>query len=224
MSQCWACRASFSQDSITRDGIISGRTQDIGGPYRIYTCPSCRKKNRIEKLANGANYCSPAKKIALVEWLFGWIEPLAPEDFLEIQRWHHQYGEERQAVFEATGDQRYSRSLWGRIARWFKPIWPRASADDDTSNAARQDAAHQDGARGSHPPAPSRPSLPHPYRLLGLPSDATDHQIRDRFKQLVRANHPDKLPHADPDQIEAASRRLQELIQAFEELQKKGAV
>jgi hypothetical protein len=224
MIQCWACRAPLAADQITRDGIIRGRTEDSGGPYRIYNCPSCRKQNRIEKLTNGATYCSPAKEISLIDWLFGWIEPLAPEDFLEIQRWHHQYGDERRAVFEGDGDQRYSHSLWSRIGQWLKWIRPPDSAGSDSPDKEVPDGTEQDPAIGARHQNPSREALPHPYRILELPVNATAEQIRGRFKQLIRAHHPDKLQHADPAQVEQASRKLQHLIEAFDELKKKGEV
>ena len=66
--------------------------------------------------------------------------------------------------------------------------------------------------------------LPHPYRILGLPADADSEQIRSRFRELVKTHHPDKLHHSDPDQVEQASRKLQELIRAYEDLEKGGQV
>jgi DnaJ-domain-containing protein 1 len=57
-----------------------------------------------------------------------------------------------------------------------------------------------------------------------LPAQATSEQIRNRFRELVKKTHPDKLHDANPEQIETASRRLQQLIRSYEELKKRGQV
>ncbi len=72
--------------------------------------------------------------------------------------------------------------------------------------------------------SPTSTPLPHPYRILGLPAEATSEQIRNRFRELVKKTHPDKLHAANPEQIETASRRLQQLILSYEELKKRGQV
>lgn len=218
MTQCWDCRSTLSSNTIERDGFLVGRAADAGGPYRIYACPSCRKENRIEKLPDGRFYSSPAKEIGLVDWLFGWIEPLAPEDFLKIQNWHHQFGAERRAMFESLGDQRYSGSVLQRfLGRLNQRRRKEPAETPEGERPFDQDT--------TTPPEPTGPAtLPHPYRILGLPSDADPEQIRARFRELVKAHHPDKIQDADRDQVEAASRRLQKLIRAYEDLERTGRV
>jgi DnaJ-class molecular chaperone len=105
-----------------------------------------------------------------------------------------------------------------------KRIRPLDSAGSDSQDKEVPDATEQDPTMGARHQDTSREALPHPYRILELPVDATAEQIRVRFKQLIRANHPDKLQHADPAQVDEASRKLQHLIEAFEELKKKGEV
>ncbi|HIC23461.1 MAG TPA: J domain-containing protein [Planctomycetes bacterium] len=215
MLHCWACRSALTSKRAKRDGFLRGRSSESGGPYLVYSCPSCRKENRIEQLPDGNFYSSPAKEIGLVDWLFGWIEPLAPEDFLEIQSWHHKHSLERRAIFEGLGDQRYSGALWRRLlGRWI----PRRRTD-------HRDPEIEQERSGTDRPSMSRNiPLPHPYRILGLPADADSEQIRSRFRELVKTHHPDKLHHSDPDQVEQASRKLQELIRAYEDLEKGGQV
>ena len=151
----------------------------------------------------------------MVDWLFGWIEPLAPEDFLEIHNWHHQYGSKRRAIFEGLGDRRYSGSLWRQIFG----SWIGKKRKDQHETQDSQKGAGADSTDRSRPA-----SLPHPYRILGLPADANSEQIRARFRELVKAHHPDKIQDANPAEVEEASRRLQKLIRAYEDLEKTGRV
>ncbi|MAW76349.1 MAG: DnaJ domain-containing protein [Planctomycetota bacterium] len=215
MLHCWACRSVLSNKQVQRDGFLAGRSTQSGGPFRVYSCPSCRKENRIEKLPDGNYYSSPAKEIGLVDWLFGWIEPLAPEDFLEIQSWHHQYDGERRAVFEGLGDRRYSGSLWRRLLG--RLVGKKKKEKPATPNFEKEPGSDSPALPGTAP-------LPHPYRILGLPAGANSEQIRARFRELVKAHHPDKIQDADPDQVEKASRRLQDLIRAYEDLERGGRV
>jgi DnaJ-class molecular chaperone len=105
-----------------------------------------------------------------------------------------------------------------------KWIRPPASAGSDSPDKEVPVGTEQGPAIGARLKDPSGEALPHPYRVLELPVDATAEQIRARFQQLIRANHPDKLQHADPAQVEQASRKLQHLIEAFDDLKKKGEV
>jgi curved DNA-binding protein CbpA len=50
------------------------------------------------------------------------------------------------------------------------------------------------------------------YEVLGVPRTATQDQIRDRFRQLARENHPDRFSGA---QREDAERKFQELTAAL---------
>jgi curved DNA-binding protein CbpA len=50
------------------------------------------------------------------------------------------------------------------------------------------------------------------YDVLGVKSSATDREIRDRFRQLARANHPDRYTGADKADAE---RKFQTLTEAL---------
>ncbi len=210
MLRCWSCRASLAPDHVIRDGLLRGRDPQSGGPYRIYNCPHCRKENRIEEIGESVLYSSPAKEIHILDWLFGWIEPLAPEDFVEIQEWHHRFGSERQAIFEAKGDHRYSGSWW---SRWLKQIRTHTKLGDidSTAGGGSTNTPRQEKSAKDLP-------APHPYRILGLDQDASEEQIRARFRDLVRTHHPDKITATDPQEVEKASRRLQQLLDAYHKL------
>lgn len=50
------------------------------------------------------------------------------------------------------------------------------------------------------------------YAVLGVPQDASDEEIRRRFRALVRERHPDRFPEGEKQEAEAA---FQELTEAF---------
>ena len=93
------------------------------------------------------------------------------------------------------GDRRYTRSWWRRFLTTLDPRQKR--------NKKAADPGQRPGRETEDPPAPT--PLPHPYRILGFPAEATSEQIRNRFRELVKTTHPDKLHDANPEQIEAAT-------------------
>ncbi|HEX4954396.1 MAG TPA: DnaJ domain-containing protein [Thermoanaerobaculia bacterium] len=50
------------------------------------------------------------------------------------------------------------------------------------------------------------------YDILGLPQNATEEQIRSRFRELARVRHPDRFQGAEKDRAE---REFQELTEAL---------
>ena len=50
------------------------------------------------------------------------------------------------------------------------------------------------------------------YTILGVPSNATTNQIRERFLQLAREQHPDRYTAEEKDEAEA---QFQEVTQAY---------
>ena len=55
------------------------------------------------------------------------------------------------------------------------------------------------------------------YRILDLSPDATQQQIKDRYRQLVRIFHPDRYPK--PEDKIYAEQKLQEINKAYEAIQ-----
>lgn len=216
---------------MLRDAIIRGRERARGGPFRVYRCPRCLKESMIEEVGKGRMFASPAKEISLLDYLFGWIEPLAPEDFLRIVEWQSENAEERRRFFEEGGDHRYSlgwlRRLLGRLRPRRRPgaaggpgTHRRAggrAAPRPSPAAKRSPRTEEPTASGSRP-ARTRPrGVPHPYRILGLGPDATDAEIRVAFRALARRWHPDK--QRDPARVEEATRRWNELLRAYESIE-----
>ncbi|GLZ27891.1 hypothetical protein Lesp02_00810 [Lentzea sp. NBRC 105346] len=65
-------------------------------------------------------------------------------------------------------------------------------------------------------PAHRDPSSPDPYRVLGVPRDATPAQIRAAYRALLLTLHPDT--HAEP----ADPARLAQVVAAHAELRDAG--
>lgn len=224
--RCWYCRAKLNPEWVQRDGLLRGRDESEGGPYRVYPCPSCRRENRIEAVGEGKFYASPAKDLGLVDWLVGWIEPLAPDDFLELQEWQQKFGEERRLIFERAGSVIYSGLRW---RQWLsrRPSIELHEEESSTEEKARL----RDQPRAGEIPTNQKRSelgkglpLDHPLKILGLHRNASATEIRRKFRDLVKRYHPDKHRSLDDSQIELASRKLKQLIDAYEKLENDGKV
>jgi len=212
--RCWACRHPFIAAEIRRDGIIRGRKLQDGGPWRNYRCHRCQRWCCAEELPDGGIYISPEKDIGILDYLFGWIEPLAPDDFLLLLRWNQDHAGERRQIFETRRDYRYSggrlaraiRRLFGGRHRRHVPDGQQPGSDRKESSTPGKSSAREG-------------TIPHPYLVLGISIDASGEEVRAAFKDLVRKYHPDKQHGAGAESMESATRRLKELIKAYEELE-----
>ncbi len=230
--RCWGCAGPIREKAVDGNSILRGREPARGGPYRLYRCPRCLRENKIEKNGRGRTFASPPKEISLFDYLFGWIDTLAAEDYLSILEWQELRGEARRTFFEAGGDRRYSGGLLRRLLRRAATLTRagsrRPSARLGAPETARQETARQETARPGEPPTGPTPDeppvpvprgIPHPYRILGVSPDADDDEIRAAFRELARRWHPDK--QRDPEQVEEATRRWKELMRAYEVVSKK---
>lgn len=58
------------------------------------------------------------------------------------------------------------------------------------------------------------------YRVLGLTPDATDEEVRRAYRKLVVEHHPDRVAHLGDDVKEAATKKLQQITEAKELIDK----
>ena len=59
-----------------------------------------------------------------------------------------------------------------------------------------------------------------PYKVLGVPTNATESQIKEAYRELAKKYHPDKYinnPLAD-----LAAEKMREINEAYDALMKKG--
>ncbi len=57
-----------------------------------------------------------------------------------------------------------------------------------------------------------------PYQILGVSRDITEKELVARYRQLMSANHPDKVAQLDPEIQAFANERSRMIIEAYEEL------
>lgn len=57
-----------------------------------------------------------------------------------------------------------------------------------------------------------------PYKILGVSPTASDEEIKQAYRELVRKYHPDK--YADSDLADLATEKMKEINAAYEEIQK----
>jgi|GEM_PF-1222951 len=55
-----------------------------------------------------------------------------------------------------------------------------------------------------------------PYYILGIDRSVTASELAARYKQLIKANHPDKVAQLDPEIQAFASERSRRIIEAYE--------
>ncbi len=58
-----------------------------------------------------------------------------------------------------------------------------------------------------------------PYKVLGVTPNATDEEIKQAYRELVRKYHPDK--YVDTDLAEMATEKMKEVNAAYEEIQRQ---
>jgi DnaJ like chaperone protein len=85
----------------------------------------------------------------------------------------------------------------------------------------QQRSYQQSSAGGGYRPRNAETELNTAYAALGLTADASDAEIKRRYRKLMSENHPDKLiAEGVPDELlRVATERAQEITAAYEVIQ-----
>ena len=59
------------------------------------------------------------------------------------------------------------------------------------------------------------------YKILEISSNATNHEVKKAYREMVKKYHPDKLRSKDPALIKGAKEKFQEVQKAYELIQKE---
>ncbi|MBQ5800707.1 MAG: J domain-containing protein [Clostridia bacterium] len=62
--------------------------------------------------------------------------------------------------------------------------------------------------------------MKNPYTVLGVPSDASDEEIKKAYHKLARKYHPDNYS-SNPDFAELANEKMQEINEAYDEIKRQ---
>ena len=223
---CWYCGNDLNLDYLLRDGILRTRREREGGPYRMYSCTFCNRRNHCEKTRLGRWFSSPDSHPMLLDYILGRFIG-QPQDFIRTMSWYAANEERRRYYFEHDRDYRYSG---GFIKRLLKGSLLRGRAPAQASEGGRQEERRQEqGATGRQHreerarPPPHQPELIGPWTILGVEQNASQDEIRRAFHKLAVQYHPDKVHHMGEDFQKIAHEKFTELQEAYERMGRKSS-
>ena len=239
--QCWFCARAFERAEVEHEGMLVPRRRDEGGPYLVYTCPTCERTSRLERNLAGAFLATPPPIVPIVDALFATFDANLAKS-LAKKREHFQrragrrewffgqYADElRAAGLRADGDAKQTRRAAAERAR-------RQAEAARARRAKRRAAREPDPA--PEPKAPEEPSAPEPpspepkaappqpappppsspREVLGLPSEASRQDVVKAFRELAKRYHPDRFEALDSDFRELAHAKFLTIKAAYDAL------
>lgn len=147
----------------------------------------------------------------LVDVLAAMRRGLEERDRVRVFRW---------CVRVVLSDHRFSRSEHSSLERIAAGLALRA----DTARHHFLDvkgsilAEREEASRQSSGPSRTDPRRAAALAVLELPLSATEDEIRQRHRELVKRYHPDAHAHLGANGVEAATARFREIQKAYEEL------
>ncbi|HVF35164.1 MAG TPA: co-chaperone DjlA [Candidatus Saccharimonadia bacterium] len=145
----------------------------------------------------------------------------------EMRAWCVRRGDQRLIVLEVlaeigAADGELAAAAEARLARIALVLGISGHALDWVLRRYRGRTAGAGGSAGAQ--GGSRPHArtigPDPYAALGIPSTASEGDIRRAYRRLMSQHHPDKLQSrgASPEMIRVAEERAREINAAYEQL------
>lgn len=224
---CWYCGNCLNLDHLLRDGILRTRRDREGGPYRMYSCTFCNRRNHCEKTRRGRWFSSPDSHPTLLDYILGRFIG-QPQDFITTMSWYAANEERRRYYFEHDADYRYSGGFIRRLLKGSLPGKGAISGKTTDDRAAgegteKQDAPDGPGEQKRAGAELHRPKIIGPWKILGVQRNATQEEIRRAFHRLAVQYHPDKVHHMGEDFQKIAHEKFTELQEAYERLVRKSS-
>lgn len=91
------------------------------------------------------------------------------------------------------------------------------SSQSDNSNNSNRSQNSSENSSQNHKTVLTE-ELRKAYAALGITEDASDSQIKARWRNLMRINHPDKVASKGAEAVESATLKCQELNKEFEKI------
>lgn len=221
---CWYCGSGLNLDYLLRDAILRTRREREGGPYRMYSCTSCNRRNHCEKTRQGRWFSSPDSHPMLLDYILGRFIG-QPQDFIRTMSWYAANEERRRYYFEHDGDYRYSGGFIKRLLKGLLLLGRAKTSDEDKQDERKQKqeaTGEQDRKERARPP-PRQPELIGPWTILGVERNASQAEIRRAFHKLAVQYHPDKVHHMGEDFQRIAHEKFTELQEAYERMVAKSS-
>lgn len=109
---------------------------------------------------------------------------------------------------------------------YFDAVLARAHQQEQEERKQHEEERRQRRERAgqqSRPQAPPTASAPQrdPYELLGVTRQATNKEIKSKFRELQRTNHPDRVADMDATIQEFTNARLRDIIDAYDKIKRE---
>lgn len=221
---CWYCGNGLNLEYLLRDGILRTRREREGGPYRMYFCTTCNRRNLCEKTRQGRWFSSPDSHPMLLDYILGRFIG-QPQDFIRTMSWYAANEERRRYYFEHDGDYRYSGGFIKRLLKG-RLLLGRAKTSGEDKQEERKQKPEATGGQGRKErarPPPPQPKLIGPWTILGVEQNASQAEIRRAFHKLAVQYHPDKVHHMGEDFQKIAHEKFTELQEAYERMVSKSS-
>lgn len=60
-----------------------------------------------------------------------------------------------------------------------------------------------------------------PYKVLEIPKNASNDEVKSAYRKLVKKHHPDKLRHLGEEHVKGAEEKFRQIQKAYEQIQKE---
>lgn len=116
--------------------------------------------------------------------------------------------DERRLLFLIGSALRLSLIDISTIAAIFTAQNPNASSGAYSSSGRQQ----------SRPSRPATPPIENDYAILGIPSSATDQDVKKAYRRMAQKHHPDKVAHLGPAAQAQATKKFLAIQQAYDRI------